>query len=101
MNADPRTRSATRGVEGERGLFDPEPVTSNNNNSRSTFTSREGGGLADRSAGPRRKHGRPHRCTACGRRTYRRRRTIPVLDERCQRCFDRGYYPKHTKETDR
>lgn len=41
----------------------------------------------------------PHRCSACGRRTYRKRRLIPVRDDRCQRCFDRGYFPKATDPT--
>lgn len=98
MNADHADRSASGGGWAERGLFEPDSLTSNNNNTRSTFTLREGGGLADRSAGPRRKPRRSHKCPACGRRTYRKRKTIPVLDERCQRCFDRGYFPKRTQE---
>lgn len=37
----------------------------------------------------------PHRCTACGRRTYRKIRQVPVHDARCQRCVDRGFVARH------
>lgn len=42
----------------------------------------------------------PHRCTACGRRTYRRIRRFPTLgteDARCTACVHRGFEPRQAQ----
>lgn len=38
-----------------------------------------------------------HQCPACGARTYRRIRRMPIqrlIDARCQHCFDKNYRPE-------